>query len=175
MGVCIFLSYGLVLLALVPLAVAASRRRVRPIIVACGGGLIVVLAFLAAGFWWLDGYDVTRREYSQSVAAVRPYEYFVVGNLAAYALIMGPIAFLAITRLRDKALWPLVGGGLAAVALADLSGLSKAEVERIWLPFLPWILLATAALPTGAHRMRSLLAVQATVAIVVGVHVKTLW
>jgi hypothetical protein len=32
------------------------------------------------------------------------------------------------------------------VALADASGLSKAEVERIWLPFAPWVLLAGSAL-----------------------------
>jgi len=56
-----------------------------------------------------------------------------------------------------------------------VSGLSKAEVERIWLPFLPWILLATAALPATTAWMRSLLAVQALVAIAVGVHVDTLW
>jgi hypothetical protein len=51
-----------------------------------------------------------------------------------------------------------------ALAVADLSGLSKAEVERIWLPFLPWVLLATAALPrAGARRW---LAAQATLAVV---------
>ncbi len=46
-------------------------------------------------------------------------------------------------RLRDPRLWLLVGGGLAAIALADLSGMSKGEVERIWLPFVPWIAVAT--------------------------------
>ncbi len=174
-GLTIFLSYGLVLLALVPLAVAISRRRVRPIVVAAGGGLVVVLAFFAAGFWWLDGLNVTRREYSQSVAELRDYEYFLVNNLAAYALIMGPVAFVAITRLRDKAVWALVGGALAAIAFANVTGLSKAEVERIWLPFLPWILLATSALPSTPAWMRSLLAVQAVVAIVIGIKVETLW
>ena len=174
-GLTIFLSYGLVLLTLVPLLVAVVKRRFRPIAVAAGGGLVVVLAFLAAGFWWLDGYNITRREYSQSVAALRPYEFFVFNNLAAYALIMGPVAFVALTRLRDKAVWLLVGGGLAAILFANLSGLSKAEVERIWLPFLPWILLATSALPSSPLWMRSLLAVQAIVAIVVGIHVETLW
>jgi len=174
-GLTIFLSYGLVLLTLVPLLVAVVKRRFRPIAVAAGGGLVVVLAFLATGFWWLDGYNITRREYSQSVAAIRPYEFFVFNNLAAYALIMGPVAFVALTRLRDKAVWLLVGGGLAAILFANLSGLSKAEVERIWLPFLPWILLATSALPSSPLWMRSLLAVQAIVAIVVGIHVETLW
>jgi len=174
-GLAIFLSYGLILLTLVPLAVAVAKRRIRPIVIAAGGGLFVVLAFLVAGFWWIDGYNITRREYSQSVAALRPYEFFVFNNLAAYALIMGPVAFVAITRLRDRAVWLLVGGALGAILFANVSGLSKAEVERIWLPFLPWILLATAALPATTAWMRSLLAVQALVAIAVGVHVDTLW
>lgn len=174
-GLAIFLSYGLTLLALVPLAVAVAKRRVRPIVIAAGGGLIVVLAFLTAGFWWVDGYNITRREYSQSVAALRPYEFFVFNNLAAYALIMGPVAFVAITRLRDRAIWLLVGGALGAILFANVSGLSKAEVERIWLPFLPWILLATSALPSSPAWTRGLLAVQAVVAIVIGIKVDTLW
>ncbi|MCZ4500719.1 MAG: hypothetical protein JWQ74_3274, partial [Marmoricola sp.] len=33
------------------------------------------------------------------------------------------------------------------VLAADVSQMSRAEVERIWLPFVPWILLGTALLP----------------------------
>ncbi|MFG3417619.1 hypothetical protein ACIBTZ_00945 [Micromonospora sp. NPDC049460] len=39
-----------------------------------------------------------------------------------------------------------------AVAAADLSGMSKAEVERIWLPFAVWLLVAVAHLPAPARR-----------------------
>ena len=35
----------------------------------------------------------------------------------------------------------------AAIAFADLSMLSKAEVERIWLPWAIWLPAACAALP----------------------------
>ena len=35
---------------------------------------------------------------------------------------------------------------LLAVLAADLSGLSKGEVERIWLPFMPWISVAVISL-----------------------------
>jgi methylthioxylose transferase len=174
-GLTIFLSYGLVLLMLIPLGVAVARRRVRPLLVAAAGGSIVVLAFLAAGFWWFDGYLVTRREYFESVAMTRPYEYFLLNNLAAFALVMGPVAVVAMTRLRDRGVWLLAGGGLAAVVIADLSGMSKAEVERIWLPFLPWVLLATCALPATRGWMRSLLSVQAALAIAIGVGVETNW
>jgi len=53
----------------------------------------------------------------------------------------------------------------AAVLAADLSGLSKAEVERIWLPFAVWLLVATTHLPHG-HR-RWWLAAQAATALAV--------
>ena len=33
----------------------------------------------------------------------------------------------------------LVGAAVVVVAVADASGMSKAEVERIWLPFVPWL------------------------------------
>ncbi|MEV4118579.1 hypothetical protein [Micromonospora sp. NPDC049645] len=39
-----------------------------------------------------------------------------------------------------------------AVGAADLSGLSKAEVERIWLPFVVWLLVAAAHLPRPVQR-----------------------
>jgi hypothetical protein len=38
------------------------------------------------------------------------------------------------------------------VVVADLSLMSKAEVERIWLPFVPWLVLAVAVLPPGWRR-----------------------
>ena len=74
--------------------------------------------------------------------------------------------------------WLLVGGALVVVALADLSGMSKAEVERIWLPFVPWVLLATA--PLAATRIRSgalrtWLCAQAAVAIAVQAAVRSPW
>ncbi|MFI6784864.1 hypothetical protein [Micromonospora sp. NPDC050276] len=40
-----------------------------------------------------------------------------------------------------------------AVVAADVSGLSKAEVERIWLPFVVWLLVAAAHLPSPARRV----------------------
>jgi hypothetical protein len=175
LGLALFCSYGLVLLAAVPLAVAVGRRRVRPLVVALLAVSVVVAAFAATGFWWLDGYLATRGEYLQSAAMHRPYGYFLVGNLAAFALWLGPAVAIGLARLRDRRVWLLAGGGLAAILAANLSGMSKAEVERIWLPFLPWIVVATAALPSGPVATRVLLGAQATLAIAVAVGVSTLW
>ena len=42
---------------------------------------------------------------------------------------------------------------LAVIVFADLSMLSKAEVERIWLPFTIWLTAAPALLPVRSHRI----------------------
>ncbi len=165
-GVLAFLSYGLVLLAAIPLAVAARRRSVDVIGIAVVGAAPIFVAFLAAGFWWVDGLLATRVEYLQSVARTRPYHYFVVANLAAFAIVLGPAAIAALARWSRAAhVWTLVVGALVAVTLANASGMSKAEVERIWLPFVPWVLTATAMLPSNTRRAWLAVNVAAAVAL----------
>ncbi|MEX1007365.1 MAG: hypothetical protein WD271_05925 [Acidimicrobiia bacterium] len=145
-GVLAYLSYGLVLVAVIPLTVAVYRRAPRPVLLACAGALPVVGAFLLSGFWWIDGLLATRDRYFAGVASRRPYPVFLVANLASFAIVLGPAAFVALTRLRHRRVWLLVASALAAVALADLSGMSKGEVERIWLPFAPFVLVSCGAL-----------------------------
>jgi hypothetical protein len=43
-------------------------------------------------------------------------------------------------------------GALIAIVFADLSMLSKAETERIWLPFTIWLTAAGALLPPRSQR-----------------------
>ncbi|MGH8992072.1 MAG: hypothetical protein ACRDZ7_11215, partial [Acidimicrobiia bacterium] len=145
-----------------------------------GAALAVAVAFAAAGFWWFDGLAATRAAYVTGVAGRRPYGYFLVANLAAFAVVVGPATAAALTRGRAggagdgsaaRGLGLLVGGAALAVVVADLSGLSKAEVERIWLPFVPWVLLATARL----GRSRAWLGLQAGVALAIAVSVRTPW
>jgi hypothetical protein len=49
------------------------------------------------------------------------------------------------------AVWLPLAAALT-VAAADVSGLAKAEVERIWLSFAVWLLVAVARLPPGDRR-----------------------
>ncbi|MEO6121349.1 MAG: hypothetical protein ABIW46_05210, partial [Acidimicrobiales bacterium] len=67
---------------------------------------------------------------------------------------IGPATAAGLGRLRHapKGVALLVGAALVAVLFADLSGLSKAEVERIWLPFVPWAVLACATLAAVSRR-----------------------
>ncbi len=95
-------------------------------------------------------------------------------NVAAFAVALGPAAVVGLARLRDRRIWLLVGAVAFAVALADLSLLSKGEVERIWLPFAPWILLGTVAL--GARRSRrGWLAAQVAFALAIQMWVVSPW
>ena len=177
LGVAAVLSYGLTLLAVVPLGVAWRRRAVRPLVLATVGGAAVFLAFAVAGFWWFDGLAATQREYVSGIASRRPYEVFVLANLAALAIATGPAVAVGLARLRGARVAWLVGGAVAAVMLANLSGMSKGEVERIWLPFAVWLLPAAGAVSArGEPRIvRRWLAAQCALALFVQVGVRTPW
>ncbi|MDT7799249.1 MAG: methylthioxylose transferase [Actinomycetota bacterium] len=184
LGFGIFLSYGLVLLGLVALAVAVLGRQWRAAALAVVGAFAVVAAFALAGFWWLEGYHLVVERYYQGIATLRPYSYWVWADLAAVAIAAGPAVVAAARRgvsflpQPRKALFaePVVLIGVAAlvtILFADVSGLSKAEVERIWLPFGVWLLPMTALLPRPGRRWW--LAAQAATALAVNHLLLTSW
>jgi len=167
LGFGVFLSYGLVLVGVLALVVVG--RNWRALLLAVLGASAVVAAFALAGFWWLDGYHLVVERYYQGIASDRLYGYWVWANLAAALLATGfaPIAGLARGRS-----W-LAFAALAAILLADLSGLSKAEVERIWLRFTVWLTGATALLPSATRK--PWLAAQAATALAVNHFLLTNW
>lgn len=190
LGWSVYLSYGLVLIGFLAVAVLLCARNARPLPYALAGALTVAAAFTAAGFWWWEGYQLLVERYYQGVAAVRPYGYWVWANLATVCVTAGLAAVAgarralagvpgAVRGLRrapsreDTTVALLVAAALCAVAAATLSGMSKGETERIWLPFVLWIVPAVALLPTG-HR-RAWLAVQAATALLVNHLLLTGW
>lgn len=177
LGFGVFLSYGLVLLGVVALAVVALGRGVRALLYAIAGAAAVVVAFALAGFWWFHGYQQVIERYHQGIAAERPYSYWVWANLACLVLAVGPAVVAGLRRAWGSRAWTpavvLTAAALCAVLIADLSGLSKAEVERIWLPFAVWLLPATALLPPGSRRWW--LAGQAATALAVNHLMLTVW
>jgi hypothetical protein len=137
-----------------------------------------VAVFVTLGFSWLDGYHLVVERYYQGIAAVRPYWYWVWANLAcllaATGPVLAPIAWRVAARCRHLAGHvALPAAAAVAVVFADLSGLSKGETERIWLPFTVW-LVAGAALVPAQHR-RGWLAAQAITALAVNHLVWTVW
>ncbi len=158
LGWCVLLSYGLPLLGLLAIAVLLSARSWLPLPIAAAAALAVVLGFAAAGFAWWDAYPVLVDRYHDGVAADRPFSYWVWGNLAALLLCAGPLLAAGLAQLgttarrADRTIVLLVSAAAAAVVIADLSGMSKSEVERIWLPFVPWLTLSLALLPDRWRR-----------------------
>lgn len=175
-----YLSYGLVLLGL-PALVILIVGRARPRVAACAvlGAAAVAATFTIAGFTWPTGYHLLVERYYQGVAAHRPYGYWVWANLAILAVSCGPTAAVVLRRALRRGAWrsgPAVVLPLAAAVVilaADLSGYSKAEVERIWLPFGVWLLAGAALIPRGDRRLW--LAVQAAVALLVNHLLLTGW
>jgi len=150
-----------------------ARPRVLDLFSGCGG---LSLGFLAAGFWWVAGLLATRERYFAGVGGRRPYFDFLVANSACLAIAVGPAVAVALVRVRDRRLWLLVGGALVVVGAAMISGMSKGEVERIWLPFAIWLLPAGAVLAAGRERAATgWLGLQAMAAIVVATVVKATW
>lgn len=177
----LYLSYGLVpLVAALTGAVVLSTRRYHLVAPMLAGATAVVAAWTLAGFDWIDGFRAARALYHAGAAAHRPYSYFVVANVAVFAVMLGPAVIAAWAHRPapgsgaeprvsspDPFVSPLrwlAGAALVAVAIADLSGLSKGEVERIWLPFVPFAMLVVVRL-ASSRRAASWIAAQAAVAI----------
>ncbi len=168
LGLALHVTYGVVPLLAVPAAVIVWRRRVDVALGAAAGVLVVSALWVVAGFWWLDGLDVTRAAYSAGVASDRPWPYYALaGNPAALALATGPaISFAAAHARREQtAWWVLAAASAAGVAVANASGLSKGEVERIWLLFVPWLATVAALVPRLQHRRWLLAQVGVSVAL----------
>lgn len=164
LGWALFLNYGLALMALPALAVLVCaddwRRSVRaltPVVLAAMG---VVTVFAGLGFWWFDGYTLVQQRYWQGIAHDRPFQYWSWANLAEVVCAIGLGSVAGLGRLFDRdairqrsGLHLLLLAMLAAIVCADLSMLSKAETERIWLPFTVWLTAAPALLPPRSHRL----------------------
>lgn len=177
LGCAVMLSYGLPLLGLLALAVLLVARNWRPLPWTVIAALAVVLTYAALGFNYLEALPVLHDRYWAGVAMDRPKEYWMWGNFAALVFSAGPLLGAGLTtlgrRARDLDVGPdavratkwLVAATVAMVLAADLSQMSKAEVERIWLPFVPWLLLSCALLPERWRRFG--LALQVVTALVV--------
>lgn len=170
-GAALMLSFSAALLAIPFLVIAVLRKRWSVILAGGAIAASVLLVPLLWGYWWLEGLQVTRVRYYAGVAALRGYWYFLLANLAVFALALGPAITVALARLRNRRMWIVVGSCLAAVVIADLSGMSSAETERIWQPFMPLVLLAGCALPFP----RVWLALQLTVAVVLAAALRVQW
>jgi hypothetical protein len=191
LGALPYLSYGLLPLLAVPAAVLLVRGAGWRALVALVVGLAVVpVLFTWGGFWWADGVTATHAAYlANGGSSRRPYGYFLVGDVAVLALLVGPAvayvlpelfgtwravpALVRSGRTAEKAgTGVLAGAVLIALAVLDLSGVTRGEVERIWVPYAMWVITATAL-----HRApaRGWLAAQAVTGLALQAFIASPW
>ena len=180
LGITVYLSYGMALLAIPALAILVATRNYRPVVATALGALTVAGVVTALGFWWFTGLALLRHRYLTTIAMDRPFAYWSWGDLAALTCAIGLPAALGLrrafnaTQLRARSgLHLLLAAFVVAVAVADVSALSKAETERIWLPFAVWLVAGAALLPRPTHRYA--LALQAIGALLINSLLFTLW
>ncbi len=188
LGALLFMTYGgatFAIVLVVPTIVAVRQRR-SGVVPAIAGVVIATVAvtvvFVALGFWWLDGARETQRQYWAGTAQFRPFGYFMIANLAVALIAIGPAGFAGLVefwrhRKPLPEVWPLVAGAVAALLASHLSQYTRGEVERIWLLFYAWLMVA-AGVPALTGRPRALaviVVVQATSAIVLQAALVTKW
>ncbi len=178
LGYCVYLSYGLTLLGVLALAVLLIARSWRPLPWAVGGALVVAAAFTLGGFAWWEAYPVLRQRYYDGIASERAFSYWVWGNIAAWTFTAGLAVWAAfptaVRAVRERnVLAQLAAAAVLTIVIADLSGMSKAEVERIWLPFTIWIVALPSLMPTRWHK--PLLASQVVLALLAQQLILTRW
>jgi hypothetical protein len=176
LGTLPYLSYGLLPLFALPLAVAVLARpgrRVLAVLLCCAA--VVPVAFTLGGFWWPDGVAATHETYLISRgSAQRSYAYFVVANVAVLGLLVGPATAHALPGAlagRRPVAW-LVGAALLGLLALDVSGVTRGEVERIWVPYAAWVVVATVQHEPPARKW---LAAQAGLALAVQALVGSHW
>jgi hypothetical protein len=186
LGWCLMLSYGLVLLGILAVTVLWLASDWTP----------VAGALASAWQSWrrsrhsasvLDGVDRHPSAVLGGAGRGPSHVLLVVGRPGRVALLRratggrrsgalrAPSGAVAPYRPASGRACPVAVGAAALVTVlaADLSLMSKAEVERIWLPFVPWLLLPVALL--SIRWRRAGLVAQVLAALLVQHLLYTMW
>ena len=123
-----------------------GRRVALLVAAACGAALVAWYLAL----WALTGFEVhdvvvaTEEVYRESVARLRPYAFWLFGSPAAFFAFLGlPITWYAARAL--GAGHPVAVALAVVLVVSAVGGFTKAEVERIWLMYVPLACVAAAA------------------------------
>ncbi len=140
--------------AAVVVLVREGWRRALVLAAGCGLALVLLLGGLAltVGYDPLTALRETEAYYRNSVASRRPYAFWLFGSPVAFATMLGlPTAAGALLAAQRRA--PPAVALAVVIGIATVAGFTKAETERIWLPFVPLACVA-AAEALGPARLR---------------------
>lgn len=173
-----FFHWALLALGAFAAVVTLLRRGPRPAIELALIAGAVVLGFYGvlhavSGFDPIGAIRAAGEAYDLGISNARPYLYWLFGSPVAFAVALGlPTAWYAARSLGT--------GNEAAIALAAiiavsvLIGLTKAEVERIWLFMGPLAAVAASVL-VPERRMPAILGFLAAQALATSLLLETIW
>jgi hypothetical protein len=151
-GLALFLSYGsLVFLSFVGLAVLVVGRFSKPtlhtLLVAATVTLGVVAATAVLGHHPLASLRAALAIHRETYTAPRSYALWLIFDLLDLAIFLGPpVAALLVVRVARS---PMARALALALAVLVLSGATRGEVGRIWIPLMPLLLVAAVTKPSG--------------------------
>lgn len=149
LGIGALFSYSAAWLGTSILVVYFVRRRPLLNVVSGVASLVPLVAARLAGFGWLDGLTAAQADFSIRVGPHRSWLVWIFLDLLLVLIAAGPAVVAAARKARRTPGWPFAVGAALAVAFAVGSGLSRGEVERSFLPFFPWLLVAAVAPEPG--------------------------
>ena len=178
LGAGAFCAWSLPAVGVFAVLITGRRDGWRPaatLAVACAVPFLVLNAVLAAatGYDPISAFHATSALYDRSLARVRPYGYWWIGSPVAWAVMLGlPTAgaWLIAVKRRDDAALVLA----LVIVVAALAGFTKAEVERIWLFFVPLACVAAATV-IPPRRLRIVLLALTIQALGVELLFQTIW
>jgi hypothetical protein len=177
-----FFSWLLLAIPAWAAAAAAQRMGWRRAVVICLACFVAValwngILWAAYGYDPLSAFAATHRFYLHGVASERPYAFWLFGSPAAWAVMLAPpVLWLSLRALAARDAAALATWAL--VVVAAVLGFTKAETERIWLPFVPLACVAAASavpIKLSPTRLRVLLGALAVQALVIEVLFFTTW
>ena len=178
LAVAAFFSWALLAIGAWAAVTVLLREGPRRALVLAAGCGVAVLA-LDGGLALLTGYNpigalrATEAYYRNSVASKRPYAFWLFGAPVAFAVVLGlPIAAGVLVAAQRRV--PAAVALAVVIGVASVAGFTKAETERIWLPFVPLACVAAAAViePARLRLVAPLLAAQAVVFVLL---FQTIW
>jgi len=178
LAIAAFFSWALLAIGAWAAVTVLAREGPRCAVLLVAGCGVAVLA-LDGGLSLLTGYDpigalrATEAYYRNSVASRRPYAFWLFGSPVAFVVALGlPTAAGVLLAAQRRV--PAAVALAVVIGVASVAGFTKAETERIWLPFVPLACVAAAAVlePARLRLVAPLLAAQAVVLVLL---FQTIW
>ncbi len=152
-GIALFVSYGAVaFLAVTALAVLAvtglSRRALTVGVLAAAVSVALIASTTLLGHDPIAAARMALAIHRETYTRPRSYALWLPFNLLDLSLFLGPpVAVLFALRVVNSPLARTVAAGLPVLLL---SGATRGEVGRLWIPLMPLLLVGAVARPAGA-------------------------